>query len=37
MSGLLTLSSYDSYTHLFRLRFPNREVEIGFAKFFEKV
>ena len=32
-TGYLTIASYDKETKLYELRFPNREVEIGFYKF----
>ena len=31
-TGYLSLDSYDSDSQLYTLRFPNREVEIGFFK-----
>ncbi len=31
-TGYLTIGHYDSDTELYELRFPNREVEIGFYK-----
>lgn len=31
-TGYLTIASYDSENQLYKLRFPNREVEIGFYK-----
>ncbi|MDE5848607.1 MAG: ATP-binding protein [Muribaculaceae bacterium] len=32
-TGYLTIASYDSRRNRYTLRFPNKEVEIGFAKF----
>ena len=32
-TGYLTIASYDKVSKLYELRFPNREVEIGFYKF----
>ncbi|MDE5791080.1 MAG: ATP-binding protein [Muribaculaceae bacterium] len=32
-TGYLTIGSYDKKTQIYELRFPNREVEIGFYKF----
>ncbi len=31
-TGYLTIGNYDKYDNLYELRFPNREVEIGFYK-----
>lgn len=32
-TGYLTIGSYDPVSGLYELRFPNREVEVGFSKF----
>ena len=32
-SGYLTIKGYDEEFHLYRLGFPNKEVEVGFTKF----
>lgn len=32
-TGYLTITAYDDETHEYTLAFPNREVEIGFAKY----